>query len=150
MPNPSLAYLIIEDYYTISHAVSGTNLPFPSSLKDLKTTQNQTHFPGTMYQTNRSKITKNTSSSCWTILKLSLTQPLRLLPRVFLSGNLSKLQFMTHQSWYLLQWMDLILISISILKYLFFLNQQFIMWGVRAVRSSYFVTTYSQRQITWK
>jgi len=53
-PNPSLALLIIEDYHTISHAVSGTNPPFPSSLKDSKTTQNQTRFPGTMYQTNGS------------------------------------------------------------------------------------------------
>ena len=42
----------MEDYHTISHAVSGTNTPFPSSLKDSKTTQNQTRFPGTMYQTN--------------------------------------------------------------------------------------------------
>ena len=53
-PNPSLAHLIMEDYHTISHAVSGTNTPFPSSLKDSKTTQNQTRFPGTMYQTNGS------------------------------------------------------------------------------------------------
>jgi len=34
MPNPSLAHFIMEDYHTISHAISGTNLPFPFSLKD--------------------------------------------------------------------------------------------------------------------
>ena len=74
----------------------------------------------------RSKITKNTSSSCWTISRLSLTQPSRLSPRVFSSRNLSVSQFLTHRSRYLLRWMDLILMSISILNHLFFLNQQFI------------------------
>ena len=34
--------------------------------------------------------------------------------------------------------------------YLFFLNQQFITWSIRADHGSYFITTYIQTEATWK
>ena len=74
--------------------------PFPSSLKGLEDNSESNplsryYVPNQQVGHRRSKITKNASPSCWTISRLSMTQPSRLSPRLFSSGNLSVSQFLT-------------------------------------------------------
>ena len=123
-PNPSLAHLIMEDCHTISHAVSGTNPPFPSSLKDSKTTQNQTRFPGTMYQTNGSA-TRGLKLQKMLHQGAGPYQGSAWPNRHDCRPGCSRVETSPcHNSWHIGHdiycdgWMDLILMSISILNHL--------------------------------
>ena len=40
-------------------------------------------------------------------------------------------------------------VTITLLFFVFFLNQQFIIWSVKIDYGSYFVTTYNRSRLTW-